>query len=58
MDRAVACLRTGDSIDQFRENFSKFEKLYELDDFEIANTVIRIRNRKFYFLMKMASIHF
>ena len=49
MDRAVACLRTGDSINQFRENFSKFEKLYELDDFEIANTVIRICNRKFYF---------
>lgn len=48
-ERAIACLKIGDSMEKLQKDIARFEKIYETDDFKLTNTVIRISRKKFYF---------
>ena len=48
-ERAIACLRIGDNIEKFQKDIERFKKIYETDDFNLTNTVVRISRKKFYF---------
>lgn len=49
INRAIACLHLGDSIEKLKKDIERFEKLYENKKFKLTNTVFRVNNKKFYF---------
>ena len=49
MNRAVACLEKGDTLENLQHLVEKFKKIYVPGNFKITNTVFRVRLKKYYY---------